>query len=166
MHIQKIQNLDCIKINDSDYINHIDDIAQKLLDVDMLSNQYQWTLDKWKQSLISNDIYILKNDAEIIGICVWLDNSIIKEMELIQIIISKNYMGKGIAFDWLNYFFTLYSGFTLRLEVRASNLVAQNLYKKCRFDIIGERKNYYPIYENKQIISRENAIIMEKIIAT
>ena len=32
---------------------------------------------------------------------------------------------------------------TVTLEVRASNIPAINLYKKCGFEVVGERKNFY-----------------------
>lgn len=41
------------------------------------------------------------------------------------------------------------------LEVRKSNVSAQNLYEKIDFQIVGERKNYYDY-------PRENAILMVK----
>lgn len=43
----------------------------------------------------------------------------------------------------------------LTLEVRKSNIAAQNLYKKYGFDIIGERKRYYSD-------NREDALIMTR----
>lgn len=44
----------------------------------------------------------------------------------------------------------------INLEVRISNLAAQNLYKKMGFSEVGQRPNYY---EN-----RETAILMKKIL--
>lgn len=46
----------------------------------------------------------------------------------------------------------------LTLEVRKSNIAAQDLYKKYGFDIIGERKRYYSD-------NNEDAWIMTKILA-
>jgi len=46
----------------------------------------------------------------------------------------------------------------LTLEVRESNLIAQNLYKKYDFKVVGLRKNYYNILKSN---SKENAIIMD-----
>lgn len=43
----------------------------------------------------------------------------------------------------------------LTLEVRKSNIAAQNLYEKYGFEIIGERKNYYSD-------NREDALIMTR----
>lgn len=41
------------------------------------------------------------------------------------------------------------------LEVRAGNIAAQSLYKRCGFDVVGERRNYYraPV-ENAKIMTR------------
>ncbi len=50
----------------------------------------------------------------------------------------------------------LNKGISSSLEVRESNIVAQNLYKKFGYEILGMRKNFY----EKPI---ENALIMTKI---
>jgi ribosomal-protein-alanine N-acetyltransferase len=41
------------------------------------------------------------------------------------------------------------------LEVRRSNLVAQNLYRKYRFELVGERKRYYQGNEDALIMTVE-----------
>jgi ribosomal-protein-alanine N-acetyltransferase len=41
------------------------------------------------------------------------------------------------------------------LEVRRSNIVAQNLYRKYRFEIVGERKRYYQGNEDALIMTIE-----------
>ena len=43
------------------------------------------------------------------------------------------------------------------LEVAETNIAAINLYKKCNFDLIGKRNNYYSFNNVK-----ENALIFEK----
>jgi len=43
------------------------------------------------------------------------------------------------------------------LEVAENNIAAINLYKKCNFDLIGKRNNYYSFNNVK-----ENALIFEK----
>ena len=45
----------------------------------------------------------------------------------------------------------------LTLEVRSSNIAAQNLYKKYGFLCVGLRKNYYKIHNSNL---KEDAIIM------
>jgi ribosomal-protein-alanine N-acetyltransferase len=45
---------------------------------------------------------------------------------------------------------------TLWLEVRLSNLPAQKLYDRLGFNLVTQRKNYYPAENNK----REDALIM------
>ncbi|MEG2597556.1 MAG: GNAT family N-acetyltransferase, partial [Oscillospiraceae bacterium] len=64
----------------------------------------------------------------------------------------------GLAFlTELFSFCRMHHLFRIGLEVRASNLPAQNLYRSCGFFSIGERKN---LYANPT----ENGIIMEKIL--
>ncbi len=157
----KIQNLESILVNNH---NKYKNLALDLFNLDISSNSYPLTLAQWESAIEKNIVYILANNNNIAGVCVWLDNSVIYEMELIQIIISKNYIGKGIASAWLSYLCSAYKKFTLRLEVRKSNAAAQEVYAKCEFDVIGERKNYYPIYnhDKNEIIDREHAVLMEK----
>lgn len=41
------------------------------------------------------------------------------------------------------------------LEVRASNLVAQNLYRKYQFVVVGERRRYYPNGEDALLMTTQ-----------
>ncbi len=137
-----------------------------------------WHIDTLKKTLCNTSyyIYILNNDnknndkEKIIGVSIWLENSHIKEYELLYIGILPHYQNQKIAHNWLQYLLFKNKGYITHLEVRASNIGAQKLYVKNGFAIVGRRKNYYPIYNNeytssenietKQIITREDAILM------
>lgn len=87
-----------------------------------------------------------------VGISYILDTA-----DIISIVVSKDYTRKGIASLLLNsiYEFCKENNISrIMLEVRESNIVAQNLYLKHGFTKISERKNYYE--------GKENAYIMEK----
>ena len=87
-----------------------------------------------------------------VGISYILDTA-----DIISIVVSKDYTRKGIASLLLNsiYEFCKENNISrIMLEVRESNIVAQNLYLKQGFTKISERKNYYE--------GKENAYIMEK----
>jgi [ribosomal protein S18]-alanine N-acetyltransferase len=88
-------------------------------------------------------------------------------IELLDIRIDINYrnMGHGTAFlnklihNKANNQFSVYK--KIWLEVRASNIAAIKVYTNIGFNIVGRRKNYYPVYNNKIISNKEDAILME-----
>lgn len=87
-----------------------------------------------------------------IGISYILDTA-----DIISIVVAKDSTRKGIASLLLNqiYKFCKENNISrILLEVRESNISAQNLYLKHGFEKISERKNYYD--------GKENAYIMEK----
>ncbi|MCD0152611.1 GNAT family N-acetyltransferase, partial [Streptococcus agalactiae] len=63
------------------------------------------------------------------------------------------YQGKGYAYQLMSMIADI--EVPVFLEVRYSNIVAQKLYERCGFVVLGKRKNYYhdPI---------EDAIVMRK----
>lgn len=102
-------------------------------------------------------IYIvLKLDEEIVGYGgMW---HVITEGHITNVAIKKEYRGKGLGnkiIDGLIDIAKQREMIGITLEVRASNQVAQSLYKKKGFMITGVRKEYYD--DNK-----EDAILMWK----
>lgn len=101
--------------------------------------------------------YVLKHVNKIIGyinISILVDN-----IDINSIVIKKEYQRKGLATYLLEYIFNLYKEQhidKILLEVRASNIAAQNLYIKLGFKKINTRKKYYPD-------NFEDAYIYEKI---
>ena len=104
---------------------------------------------KWKKkdfnSFISNqhNIFIL-SQPDPVG---FIKARIIKdEIEIISILIDKNFRKKGIGKGLLNDLLSLANKKKIQhifLEVSVENKVAINLYKKFNFIKIGERKDYY-----------------------
>ncbi|HSG17811.1 MAG TPA: ribosomal protein S18-alanine N-acetyltransferase [Anaerolineae bacterium] len=77
------------------------------------------------------------------------------ELHISTIAVSKTWQGKGLGELLLLNMLTLAYQLPVTLvtlEVRRSNIVAQSLYKKYLFEIVGERRRYYE--------SREDALIM------
>ena len=67
-------------------------------------------------------------------------------MDIISIVIKKDYQRLGLASYLLNYIINFAKEKNISnilLEVRKSNIPAQRLYKKFNFKKINERKNYY-----------------------
>ena len=119
-----------------------------------------WTLDSIKNEL-NNSLakYIIAQDLdtkEVIGfVGVWI---VAGEGDITNIAVSPKYRKHGIASNLLLNLFEVCKTFNcndITLEVRASNIPAQNLYKKFGFNEEGLRKGYYQD-------NNEDAIIMRK----
>lgn len=86
---------------------------------------------------------------------------IIDECHFMNIAVHPKYRNLGIASRLIKEIFKLCKENIISyalLEVRASNIAAQNLYKKFGFEINGVRKQYYKNPDN----TREDAILMTK----
>lgn len=112
------------------------------------------------ESELSNPLakYIVAKDIKtnkIVGfIGVWL---IVGDGDITNIGVHPDYRRNNIASGLLNSLFNLCQDLDctlLNLEVRRSNLIAQNLYSKFNFKEIGVRRNYYG--------NNEDAILMQK----
>ena len=119
-----------------------------------------WTLDSINNEL-NNPLakYIIAEDlstGKVIGfVGVWI---IAGEGDITNIAVSPKYRNHGIASNLLINLFDVCKTFNCKnitLEVRASNIPAQNLYKKFNFKEEGMRKGYYSD-------NGEDAIIMWK----
>lgn len=96
------------------------------------------------------EIYTYKKDNIILGFIHILNN--VDKVEILNIIINKNYRQIGIA-SLLLYYILSITNKPIILEVKESNIEAINLYKNFNFIEIHRRKNYY---------KNEDAIIMER----
>lgn len=103
----------------------------------------------------SNYYVIAKIDTEIVGYIGI--NHVLDTADIISVVVSKEHTRKGIASLLINHILDFCKEnkiHKLFLEVRASNIAAQNLYLKHGFVKISERKKYYD--------GKEDAYIMEK----
>lgn len=65
------------------------------------------------------------------------------ESELLRIAVEKDFRGKHIASELMKFYMTDVIAESYYLEVRFSNLIAINLYKKFGYENVGTRKDYY-----------------------
>ena len=118
-------------------------------------------VDPWsKESIrkeLKNDLaryLVAEIDGEIVGyVGVWF---VVDEGHITNVAVHSNYRGKKIGDKLVKEMVELCKQsniVAMTLEVRVSNIVAQNLYKKYGFKMGGIRKEYYS--DNK-----EDAIIM------
>lgn len=116
----------------------------------------------WSKDSIDGELnnplakYIVAKDLNsncIIGfIGAWI---IAGEADITNIAVHPSYRQLGIGSKLLSYFINLCTDlncYSINLEVRTSNILAQSLYKKFNFSSVGIRKRYY---DNK-----EDAILM------
>ena len=88
----------------------------------------------------------------------YIGMSVLDEVTLMDIVISKPFQGKGYGKKLLEHFIDECNhkkAVQLWLEVRESNEVAIYLYEQQGFVLIEQRKNYYPPTDGK-----EDALIM------
>lgn len=127
-----------------------------VLEVSSLSLKESWSKGAYQKEL-SNPIakyLVAKENNKVIGFAgVW---TIIDEGHITNIAVHPNFREKGIGGKLLSSLIENCKDWgcnALTLEVRASNLPAQNLYKKYNFKEEGIRKKYYKD-------NNEDAIIM------
>ncbi len=130
--------------NDIDYIEQIFNLEKEIFKNSAFNIDYLKTLIKNDSSFI----YIYLIDNQVCGYLMVLDS--IDVYEILAIATVEEYRNKGIAQELLDKIKTK----DIFLEVRESNQVAINFYKKNKFNQISIRKNYYSE-------PNENAIIMK-----
>lgn len=85
-------------------------------------------------------------------------SKIMDELHILNVAVAPNFQGKGFGHVLLNDIVDLAKGHDIAkifLEVRASNRVAQSLYRKWGFEQISVRKNYYRLPKQ----GREDALV-------
>ena len=130
--------------NNIDYIEQIFNLEKEIFKSSAFSKSYLNTLIKGDNSFI----YVYLIDDKVCGYLMILDS--IDVYEILAIATIEEYRNKGIAQELLDKIKTK----DIFLEVRESNKVAINFYKKNNFKEISIRKNYYSE-------PTENAIIMK-----
>ncbi len=108
-----------------------------------------WTREVYEQELLKNDFahyFVLQtDDGKIVGyVGLWI---VFEDAQITNIAVHKDFRGKRIGERLFGYAlaFAFYQGAqTLSLEVRPSNTVAKNMYRKFGLKEGGIRKNYYP----------------------
>ena len=127
-----------------------------LASLDQQTNPHPWTANQFQAAHQPpiRTLLIAENDQQIIGYIAW--QHIQDEIELHLIATAPSHRQQGIASQLMQQLIASAQQHHARiiLEVRASNHIAQALYRKHQFTPIATRKNYY---------GNEDAIIMEKL---
>ena len=115
-----------------------------------------WSKDSFKKELSNNlaKYLVAKIDNKVVGyVGLWF---VVDEGHITNVAVHEDYRGQKIGDHLIKELVQVCKNnkiISMTLEVRASNVVAQNLYKKYGFKMAGIRKEYYS--NNK-----EDAIIM------
>lgn len=135
-------------------LDRIDEIEKESFSSVYKKEQYEYELEDNPCA----KLFVLEDENEIVGfIDYWIT---FDSCQLTKLAIAKEYRGKGYAHELMEYMIEdaiKENCEAILLEVRESNVVAQNLYKAYDFLEINVRKGYYT--DNK-----ENAIVMGKAI--
>ena len=127
-----------------------------LASLDQQTNPHPWTANQFQAAHQPpiRTLLIAEYDQQIIGYIAW--QHIQDEIELHLIATAPSHRQQGIASQLMQQLIATAQQHHARiiLEVRASNHIAQALYRKHQFTPIATRKNYY---------GNEDAIIMEKL---
>lgn len=133
----------------------IDDIAN-VVEVEMKSFEIPWSKESFENELKNKlALYlVIKVEEKAVGyVGVW---KIFDEGHITNVAVHPDFRGKGLAKALISELLSLCrkDGITsFTLEVRESNIIAQNLYKSFGFVEAGKRKAYYSD-------NNEDAIIM------
>jgi len=136
----------------------IDDL-KKVLEIEKQSFSVPWTYDLFFSELTRNRYaryFILEKDNEVIGyLGLWHKGSRfhITNIAIIEKLRRKGYGEKLLKF--IEKIATTYRIKKISLEVRRSNCIAQDMYRKYGYKVIRVLRNYYQ--EEK-----EDALVMEK----
>ena len=128
------------------------DDLDSVMVIDRLSFRLPWPESAYRHDLMNNPNAILwvaeelshDNGSKVIGMTdVWL---IQDEAHIATLAVHPDYRGKGVAANLL--YKVLFEAFKsgarkAMLEVRASNQIAQSLYKGFGFEIVTHRRRYY-----------------------
>jgi ribosomal-protein-alanine N-acetyltransferase len=134
--------------------------ADDLFDLDELYRDSDGPSQQFLGGLLSKTTtqsWLLALESGAPGAAIWF-TVVAGEAELIDIRVTSAHRGKGMGRLLLSEALSCLQVSSVQrvfLEVRRSNLVAQNLYRSLSFSKIGERTNYYPSREG-----REDAILM------
>ena len=136
----------------------IDDLKQ-VLEIEKKSFPVPWIYDLFFSELTINRYaryFVLEKDNEVVGyLGLWHKGS---SFHITNIAIAENLRRKGYGEKFLKFIEKIAATHRIKkisLEVRKSNCIAQDMYRKYGYKVIKFLKNYYQ--EEK-----EDALVMEK----
>lgn len=134
------------------------DDFERLFRIEQAAHSVPWSMGTLLNNQGDNylNLKLLKHE-KIVGFAIC--QTVLDEATLFNIAIDPAYQQQGLGEALLLQLIEALKQravLTLWLEVRLSNLPAQKLYDRLWFNLVTQRKNYYPAENNK----REDALIM------
>ena len=133
-----------------------------VLKIEQLSKPTPWNEQSYRQELDNPNSHptLLMADEKPVGYIVWW--LIADEIQIQTIAVDPNWRGRRLGQLLLHQ--ALQNGINQgavlsTLDVRASNLVAQALYHKYRYQTVGQRKRYYRDGETAYLMTAEFAAV-------
>lgn len=135
---------------------------QAVADLEADTTPSAWCLTHYENAYAAgNDIWSLYHDDALLGAVVV--RSVVNEAEILNCFIGKRWQGQGFATFLLRWLLSrlAHNGVDqCFLEVRKSNAPAQALYGRLCFEVVGNRRGYYPPLYPGTDAAREDAIVM------
>lgn len=130
------------------YRKMVSDDVPAVYEIELATFSAPWTLDSFYYEVHENQYahYVLAVDADgsIIGFCgMWM---VIDAAQITNVAVIEAARGRGIGEELMRESMRIarqYEMEVMSLEVRVTNTVAQNLYRKLDFQDGGIRKGYY-----------------------
>jgi len=130
----------------------------QVLQIEAAAYAHPWSRGNFSDSLRSGYLaQMLCAGPEVLGYFVAMKG--VDEVHLLNITVALPHQGQGLGramLDALALWSRGQGAQWLWLEVRTSNLRAQQVYERYGFRRVGDRRNYYPAERGK----REDAIVM------
>lgn len=136
----------------------------KIIEIEKEAFATPWSRESFLAEIRDNLLayyLVAEMDGKVVGYGgIWL---ILNEGHITNIAVKEEYKGNGIGNHLLEglILYCIKNGIeNMTLEVRESNIIAQNLYRKYDFISSGKRPNYYSDNsEDALIMWRSNAIV-------
>ncbi|VAW58592.1 Ribosomal-protein-S18p-alanine acetyltransferase [hydrothermal vent metagenome] len=136
----------------------VDDIPE-IMDIEKAVYTHPWTEGIFKDCMrVGYNCWVFMEQNKLLAY--GLVSVAVNEAHILNICVAPQAQGKGLGKRMLYKLMQLAEerqGNSIFLEVRESNLIAQNLYDQEGFNRIGLRKNYYPAEGG-----REDALVFAK----
>lgn len=135
----------------------VDDLAE-VLPIEQQAYEFPWTQSNFVDSLrAGHSAWTLRSDAgELIVYAIVM--LALDEAHLLNLTVTPTCQRFGFGWrmlEWMAENARSYGARTMLLEVRPTNIAAQQMYLRYGFERIGIRRGYYPAHQG-----REDAIVM------
>lgn len=126
--------------------NEVSILHMTSIDLENILNHYDeyensWTKDALEQDFENSTYLVAKRNDICLGFISY--RIVMDELEIMNIVVNKNYRMRGIASKLLSYVIRKEDYEKINLEVNVNNKPAIIMYKKFGFMKVGIRKNYY-----------------------